>query len=225
MKMLQKVTRALTPRETKTLKKIRRTNEDVLTRGYKWPNVGLALVLAALCLYGATWTRYDLITFILGVSAVFSVGYVFFMPYEAYKDIKRANRMIRKVESVLKEGTVEVTPVVATRVALAKEQEDEGDLYIIELENAHILYIYDYDHNMRKGFPCLEFELYDEGFYNLIGRLINPVSEKIKPVEIDARAKWNYIRRSSAPVHLQIQKTNFDRLVEKMSSDGEKLTA
>lgn len=218
--MLQTVTRALTPRETKALKKIRKTNESVLSRGYKWPNVGLAIVLAALCMYGATWTRYDLITFILGVSAVFSIGYVFFMPYEAYKDIRRANRMIRKVESVLKAGTVEVTPVIATRVALAKELEDEGDLYIVELQDGQLLYIYDYDHNMRKGFPCLEFELYNEEFHNLVGRLINPVSEKIKPIEIDAQAKWNYVRKTSAPEHLQIQKTSFDRLVEKINKAG-----
>ncbi len=217
MKMLQKVTRTLTQKETKALKKIRKNNESVLNRGYKWPNVMLALALAALCMYGATWTRYDLITFILGVSAVFSIGYVFFMPFEAYKDIRRANKMIRKIDDMLEADVLEVSPVNATQIARAKEYEDEGDLYIIEMKDSRILYIRDFDHNLRKGFPCLEFELYDEEFRDLTGRLINPISEKIKPIEVDSMAKWNFFQKSP-PEHLQIQKTSFDRLIEKINN-------
>lgn len=205
-------------KEIKALKKIRNTNQNVVKRGYKWVNVGLALILAALCFYGATWTRYDLITFLLGLSAMFSIGYVFFMPYEAYKDIRRAKAMIRTIDGVLDAGIVDVMPVTATRIALAKEHADEGDLYLVEIDNNRILYILDADHNLRKGFPCLQFELYSDEFHDLIGRLINPLSEKIKPIVIDANAKSNYLKKFGSPAHLEVQKTSFDRVIDKMSS-------
>lgn len=216
MKTLQKERRPLSQKEMKALKKVRNTNQNVLKRGYKWPNVVAALILAAICVYGATWTRYDLVTFLLGVSAFFSLGYVIFMPYEAYKDIRRAKKMIRKIDSVMDGGTVEVTPVKATRVAMAKEHEDEGDLYLVEVANDQLLYVWDFDHNLRKGFPCLEFEFYDEEFQVLIGRQINPISEKIKPIVIDSEGKWNYLKKFGSPGHMEIRKGNFDRIIEKM---------
>lgn len=207
----------MTSKETKALRKIRTRNENVVKRGYKWPNVIVAFIFAGICLYLATWTRYDLIVFIMGVAAFFSLGYVIFMPYEAYKDIRRARAMINRLEGVLKSGVVEVTPVKALRVALAKEYKDEGDLYIVELEDRRVLYICDHDHNLRKGFPCLEFELYSDEFHDLIGRLINPLSEKIKPIIIEPEAKAHYMKKAGFPGHMDIQKKEFDRLMEKMA--------
>jgi len=215
---MQKETRELTLKETKSLKKIRATNERILKRGYSWANAAIAFVLAVVLLYGATWTRYDLITFLLGTLSVFSLGYAFFTPFEMHKEIRKARRTIRNIDDVLNTGTVEVTPVVATRIALAKEYEDEGDLYLVEMDDDRILYIVDIDHNLRKGFPCLHFELYSDTFYNLVGRQINPLSEKIKPIIVDAESKWKYFKKSRMPVHLETKKTNFDRLLEKINN-------
>ncbi|MDQ2657158.1 MAG: hypothetical protein M3Y60_07025, partial [Bacteroidota bacterium] len=162
------------------------------------------------------WSRFDLITFILGTLALFCFAYAVIMPYERYKEIRKARRAINKVEGILDAGKVEVTPVKAKRIAVAKEYEDEGDLYIVEMENSQVLYLWDTEYNLHKNFPCLEFEIYEDEFYKVIGRQINPLSEKIKPVIIPEESKWNYLGKTD-PQHMEVERKNFDKLVDKMS--------
>ena len=218
MKTLQRQTRPLNAKEIKTLGKIRSSREKELRRPFQWAQPASAIVLGALALYLATWTRYDLITFLLGTFSVFCVAFVIIRPYEYFKDRKRARVMRGKVDEVLDEGMVEVAPVTAKQVALAKEHEDEGDLYIVDIDKGHVCYMWDRGYNLKKNFPCLEFEIYSEEFSQLIGRQINPLSEKMKPVIIDPRAKWNYLNKTGAPDHLAIEKRNFEKLIEKISN-------
>ena len=218
MKTLQRQTRPLNAKEIKTLGKIRSSREKELRRPFQWTQPVSAVVLGTLALYLATWTRYDLITFLLGVFFIFCAAFVIIRPYEYFKDRKRARIMRGKVDEVLRAGMVEVAPVTAKQVALAKEHEDEGDLYIVEMEKGHVCYMWDRGYNLKKNFPCLEFEIYSEVFAQLIGRQINPLSEKMKPVIIDPRAKWNYLKKSGAPDHLYIEKKNFEKLIEKISN-------
>lgn len=220
MKNLPVEIRSLTQKETKALKKIRSTSDKVVKEGYKWHKIAIALAMAAILMYGALWTRYSLFTFVLGLGSVFSVGYAVFVPFDIHKDIRRARSVIRKVDEILNLGSIEVSPVSARQVAVAKEHEDEGDLYIVELEDNSVLYLWDKDDNFRKGFPCLQFELYNEEFARVIGRQLNPLSEKIKPVAIDDLSKWNYLRKFGSPDHRQVQKASFDKVVEKMAGQA-----
>lgn len=167
-------------------------------------------------MYGAVWSRFDLITFILGTLSVFCFAYAVIMPYERHKEIRRARGVIRKVDAILDKGTVEVTPVTAKRIAVAKEYEDEGDLYVVEMENNQVLYLWDTEYNLHKNFPCLEFEIYSDEFFNVVGRQINPMSEKIKPVMIPEESKWNYLGKTDLQ-HMEVERKNFDKLVDKMS--------
>ena len=217
VKNLEQHTRELSLKETKALKKIKRTRQKQLEGGYRLLHLLLVIIFGAILLYLAMWTRYDLITFILGTFAVFCFVFVIVRPYETFKVFRRGKRMIKKVNDILDAGDVEVTHVKATRIAVAKEFEDEGDLYIVEMENKQILYVWDTDDNLKKGFPCLEFEIYNEAFYDIIGRQINPLTEKIKPIVIDPGAKWRYLEKSGEPVHLSVERKNFDKLVEKIS--------
>ena len=102
----------------------------------------------------------------------------------------------------------------AKRIAVAKEFEDEGDLFIIECDINKILYLWDYDYKLRKKFPCLDFEIYDDNFFTLFGRQVYPISERIKALTIDKKAKWNYMKKVGAPRNLQTDSINFDRLIE-----------
>ena len=217
MKTLQRHTRPLNAKEIKTLGKIRSSREKELRRPFQWVQPVSAVVLGSLALYLATWTRFDLITFLLGTFFVFCVAFVIIRPYEYFKDRKRAITMRNKVDAVLRTGTVEVAPVTATQIALAKEHEDEGDLYIVAIDKGYICYMWDRGYNLKKNFPCLEFEIYDEQFSQLIGRQINPLSEKMKPVIIDPKMKWNYLKKSGAPDHLAIEKKNFEKLIERIA--------
>ena len=106
----------------------------------------------------------------------------------------------------------------ASRIAVAKEFEDEGNLYIIETENKAILYLWDTGYNLKKNFPCLEFEIYSEHFCNLIGRPINPLSEKIKPIAIDAKTKRAYLKKVGAPGQLTIENRAFEEVLEQINN-------
>jgi len=142
------------------------------------------------------------------------------MPYENYKNRQKAKAKIKEIDNHLNSRTVEVYPIQAQRIALAKEYEDEGDLYLVETDDCCILYLWDNDYNLKKNFPCLVFEIYNEKFYKLIGRQVNPLSEKIKPIVIDAKSKWAYLKKVGGPDHLSIEKRDFDKLVDQIKNIG-----
>lgn len=115
-------------------------------------------------------------------------------------------------------GTVDICSINAKRIAIAKEYEDEGDLFIIECDTDKVLYLWDYDYNMQKNFPCLNFEIYEDNFFKLFGRQVYPLSERINPLTIDKKAKWNYMSKVGAPGHLQTENKNFDKVIEEYNN-------
>jgi hypothetical protein len=149
-----------------------------------------------------------------GTIAIFAFAFIVFTPYEMYKQRKKYNAFLQQLDSFINKGTVDTCLVNAKKIAVAAEYEDEGDLFIIEYDTNKILYLWDHDYNLQKKFPCLRFEIYEEPFFKLLGRQTYPLSDRIEPVKIDRKAKWNYMRRIGAPGHLQTDDGNFDKLVE-----------
>jgi len=215
---LKKQTRPLNLKESKALIKIRSSADKDLRRGYKAHYFLVAIVVGSACVYLANWTKYDFLTFVFGTIAVLSFSFVVFMPYEIYKDLKRAKLKSKEIDDILHANIIDVTPIRAKQIAVAKEYEDEGDLYIVEIEDGNILYLWDNDYNLRKNFPCLEFEIYSKDFYKLIGWEINPLTDKFKPIVIDAKAKWAYMKKIGGPEHLTIEKKDFKNLVEQINN-------
>ncbi len=43
-------------------------------------------------------------------------------------------------------------------------------------------------------------------------------SERIKPLTIDKKAKWNYMKKAGAPEHLQTEAKNFDKLIKEYNN-------
>jgi len=168
--------------------------------------------------YLAIITKIGFIAFCFGMIALFAYAFIVFMPYEIYKAKKKRKTFLKDLSSFIDKGTVDTCPVKAKRIAVAKEYEDEGDLFIIEYDNEKVLYLWDYDYNLRKKFPCLDFEIYEDKFFNLFGRQIYALSESIKPLTIDKKAKWNYMSKIGSPGHLQTQNINFDKLITDFNS-------
>lgn len=210
--------RQLNVKETKALKKIKASGEKDIKRGYKIHYLIIATGIGTVGAVLAKWTSYDFLTFIFGTISVLSFGFVIFMPYEIYKDIKRAKKRVSEIDRIIGQDGIDVSRVKATRIAVAKEFEDEGDLYIVEITSKEILYLWDNDYNLKKNFPCLEFEIYNEDLHNLIGRQINPLSEKIKPITVDAKTKWAYLKKVGSPGHLTIEKQGFEELLEQINN-------
>ena len=218
MDTLEKKRRQLNVKETKALQKIRSTAEREISRGYKPNRLLIAAIIGIIGVFLANWTSSDFLIFVFGTISILSFGFVIFTPYETYKDIRKAKNKIKQIDGVLRQESIDTTPVKATRIAVAKEYEDEGDLYIIETADKGIFYLWDNDYNLRKNFPCLEFEIYNEDFYSLIGRQVNPLTERIKPIVIDAKTKWEYLKKVGGPGHLAIEKRGFDEVLKQINN-------
>lgn len=161
----------------------------------------------------ATITTIGFLRFLFGTIAVFAFGFIIFAPFEIYKARKKNKSLLNDLGKFIAKGTVDTCLVNAKRIALAEEYEDEGDLFIIELDADKVLYLWDYDYNLRKKFPCLDFEIYEEKFFKLLGRQVYCLSAPVKALAIDKKSKWNYMHRFGAPGHLETQIINFDKLM------------
>jgi hypothetical protein len=157
-------------------------------------------------------------TFLFGTIAVFCFAFIVFMPYEIYKDKKRKSVYLQTLQNYIDKQTIETYKINGFRIAIAPEFEDESDLYIVELKKNKVLYLWDTEYNLKKTFPCLNFEIYEDKFFKLTSIQIYPLSEKIEPIKIDKKAKWNYIKKYGVWEHLDTENIGFDELLEKYNN-------
>lgn len=211
---LRFTTRRFYPDEQRILKtlKTQKEKEGSKIKGYHF--IIAAMSGAGFTYFATLVGKDDFWVLPLGILAVFSFAFIVFTPYEIYKRRKRNKQFLQELTAFIDKGTVDTCTINAKRIAIAKEYEDEGDLYIIEYDTDKILYLWDNDYTLQKKFPCLDFELYDQRFYNLLGRVIYPLSEKIQPIVIDRKAKWKYMSEVGAAGHMDTERKNFDQLVE-----------
>jgi hypothetical protein len=88
-------------------------------------------------------------------------------------------------------------------------------LLIIEIDPGKILYFWSYKYHRPKNFPCLEFEIYEENFCGLTDIMVNPLSEKILPIIVDAKDKWQYFKKYGTPGNLTTESANFEEVVQR----------
>ncbi len=215
---IQFKTRNFYPDELRLLKKLKSQKEKAIPSKMRYYHFIIAGILGVGFTYITTIIPDSFWTFLLGTIAVLSFSFIVFMPYELYKMKRKHGMFLQQLNSLIDKGMVDTCQIKAKRIAFAPEYEDENDLYIIELDTDEILYLWDTEYNLNKKFPCLEFEIYDGRFYEIIGKQIYILSEKIKPINIDKKAKWNYLKQYGIPEHLEIEKINFDDLLHKYNS-------
>jgi hypothetical protein len=212
---LQYTSRKYTPAEFRLLTTFKKRLEKDSATKVKIYHFVIAAILGA----GFTWIAASIPdsfwTFLTGTLAIGCFSFIVFTPYELYKQKRRHRSTLQAFELAINKGSVAVCTIRARQIALAKEYEDEGDLYIVEYEPGKILYLWDTEYNLNMTFPCLEFELYEESFYKLMGRRLNPLSDKIKPVLIDRKAKWNYMDKYGSPGELETVEIGFEELLVK----------
>jgi hypothetical protein len=212
---IPKTTRQFYPDEQRILKAIlTKTTKEVKTK-IKYHYFLIAAVIAIICTYLATIIKFDFLGFVFGIISILGYGFIVFMPYEIFKDRKKIKNFMQTLQSFIDKGTVDTFHVKSVRIALAPEFDDESDLYLVELDNGKVLYLWDTEYNLNKKFPCSDFEIYEDKFFKLTGRQIYPLSDKIQPIRIDKKAKWNYMKQYGTMEHLYIESINFDELLEK----------
>jgi hypothetical protein len=186
-------TRQLYADELRILKTLKTKKEKEVKKKPKYHYYPIMALLGAGFAYLASVINIGFFQFLFGTIAVILVCGLVFLPYELYKARKRLKKLVSDLDLFIEVGTVATSVITATRIALAEEKEDEGELYIIEYAPGNVLYLWDSDYNFRKKFPCLHFEIYENRFFKMTGRLIYPRSERIQPVIISKEAKWKYI--------------------------------
>ncbi len=211
-------TRYLYPDELRILNTLKLQKEKEKSSKIKLHHFIAATILGIVLIYISFRIADSFWLFLLGTTAVLLFAFVFFVPYEIYKKRKKCKSFLEQLNTIIVKGTVDTCLITAKKIAIAPEYDDESDLYIIEINQNEVLYLWDTEYNLNKKFPCLKFEIYSEVFFNLTNRQIYQLSEKIQPMQIDKKAKWNFIKQNGAPKHLEIEKINFDKLFEKYNN-------
>lgn len=211
-------TRNFHPDELRILKTLKTQKEKETSSKIKFYHFLIAGLLGAGLTYITTIIPDSFWTFLFGTIAVFAFSFIIFGPYEIYKQKNRHKLFLRQLSSAIEKGTVDTWLINAKRIAIAPEYEDESDLYIVELNDNEVLYLWDTEYNLNKKFPCLDFEIYEDSFFKLVGRQIYPLSGKVQPVKIDKKAKWNFMKQYGALEHLETEKINFDELLQKYNN-------
>lgn len=213
------VSRHFYPDELRLLTTLRKKKEQELQKKPRYHYFLVAAIIGVLFNYLAAITNIGFLGFVFGTIAVFAYCYVVFMPYELYKNRKKLVSFIADLQALINKGSVTTHLIKTTRIAIAEEHEDESTLYIIEYDTGSVFHLWDYDYDLYKKFPCLDFEIYEDSFYKLIGRRIYPLSKRIEPtIVINHEHKWAYMKKFGAPSHLQKEEISFDTLIEKYKS-------
>jgi hypothetical protein len=152
---------------------------------------------------------------VFGTLAVLCFSFVVFAPYEMYKQQVQSKKKWSQLNHLMMKNGIQVTRVNALQVAIAKEYEDEGDLFIIEYKAGEVLYLWDHDNQLKKRFPCQQFEIYKEDFISLTGRPVHALSERIQPRVIDAKSKWAYLKKYGGPGHMTTERIEFEELMSR----------
>jgi len=212
---LIEITRHLYPDEIALLKKNKAKAQKDLKQKVKIHYVIIAILLGIGLSYLVPVFHSKFWAFIFGTLAILCFAFAVLGPYEYYKDLKKLKSRIREIDNFLDSNQLKTIPVEALRIAIAKEYEDEGDLIIIEYQTNNILFLWDYDYNLGKKFPCLKFEIYNDTFFRLVEKQVCALSEKVPPIYIDKKLKWAYMKKYGCPGHLTTEQINLDDLMDK----------
>ena len=213
-------TRSFYPDELRILRTLKTRKEKESNWKIKAYHFFIAGLIGAVSAYITSIIPESFWTFLFGTISVIAFSTMLFLPSEIYRIKRERKFFLQQITTFINKGTVDICHIKAQRIAFAPEYEDESDLYIIELNNEELLYLWDIEYNLNKKFPCLDFEIYEDDFFKLVGRQVYPLSEKIQPTKIDRKAKWNYMTQYRTPENLEIEKDNFDELLIKYKNNA-----
>ena len=222
-------TRALYPGELRGLQRLKTQTEKNKAKISTPLNFLWALLLGIVCVcLAARTSKESFWYFIYGTIAVLGFStFVFGSFIEELKAQDKKKDILQRVNTLIEKGTIDTCRIDASRVAVAREYEDEGDWYIFELGKDKVLRFWDnYFAYNNKKFPCLQFDIYEENCAKLIDKDIYPLSEKVKPVKrIDPKKKWKYMsvtdpfeQLAGACECMHIANIGFDELINQIET-------
>ena len=127
--IFQTTPRPFYPDELKILNSLLTKAKKEAKSKIKFYHFFIAILLGVCFTYFATLTQDNFWVLPFGTIAIFSIAFIVFMPYEIYKQKKRKLAFLKPLQNYIDKKTVDTYKVNATRIAIAKEFEDECDLY------------------------------------------------------------------------------------------------
>lgn len=135
-----------------------------------------------------------------------------------YKGRKKENKVLNELKKIKKEDNIKVISVNANRMIAFEEKDDEGNLFLIEEASGKCFYLWDDEIPEQCGFPRSSFEIYiDENFVIALGRKVNCTGERIEPIKVNEKVKWEYFK-PDFPEDLRIETKTFDEVVSAVTS-------
>lgn len=125
-------TKTFYPDELRLLTTLKTQKEKESSSKIKFHHFVIAGLLGAGFTYLATLVPDSFWTFLFGTLAIFSFAFIVFTPFEIYKMKRKHKDFLQQLNITIDRGTVDTCLINAKRIAVAKEYEDEGDLFIIE---------------------------------------------------------------------------------------------
>lgn len=133
---------------------------------------------------------------------------------------KGRTKTLNELKEIENRKIINVVEINARRVIEFSEGEDEGTLYLIEQEDGQCVYLWDYEYLISedKSFPCDRFDVYtDNEFKYAIKEKVKCMGERIEPIKISGKDKWDYFDAKGFPNDLEIEKKAFDEVMNEIS--------
>jgi hypothetical protein len=216
---LPQTTREFSAKERRLLKLILENRKRDLSPGNKIRFLLVSLIIGILFAAIASQLEDGILLFLAGTIAVFSFVIFVFSIKPFIQETKEEKHLVRKLETYIEKGTVQVVPINALNIAQAMGFKDETILYIIEFEKDKIFFYWDYKYSLLPKFPCLKFEIYDDEYYDLTNRQFNFLSKKIETIMMDGKFKGNHTK-SPIPGQFEIRITDFHNLINEWSEES-----
>jgi hypothetical protein len=136
-----------------------------------------------------------------------------------YKGRKKENKILDHLKRIRDSGLITVLPVNTNRIIEFQEKEDEGTLFLIEINKNERIYLDDEQWLISPTkFPCDKFDIYlDKDFAYTMGRKIYCTGKKIESLKVPGTIKWKYFE-DGFPEDLSKEPKTFDEILSEIKT-------
>lgn len=218
---LKREYRALSIAENKLLSKVQKSFDKEINSKLNWKAISILILLTFLCavhIFFFDKSNWSLPSkFLIGVFPII----IWVIVENKFKGRKKKIQQLDSLNHLLDIDEIGVYKVKAKRIVKFSEYEDEGRLYLIETENDERFYLWDDQIMIPKstGFPSKLFEIYtDEIIKNSIGRKLVSTGDKLEPLTVKGKDKWDYFTKVGFPGDLELEDKSIDELLERIKA-------
>lgn len=136
-----------------------------------------------------------------------------------YKGKKKENKILSALKEISEIGLITIIPVNTTRIIEFEQKEDEGTLFLVEINKNERIYLDDEQWLIPHPgkFPCDKFDIYlDKNFAYAINRKVYCNGRKIEPIKVPGNIKWKYF--DGFPEDLSKEPKTFDEILSEIKT-------